>query len=308
MLRAFGVTDRGRVRPTNQDRFRIAPHLQLCIVADGLGGHNAGEVAAQVAVDAIIEYVAQGGEDASRPESVERVGSHNVVGSHDVAGFAHVVGSRFRGIRDNPVEVGSNHVVRSHDAVSGTSRWPFGYDASLSDAGNLLRTAVYVANIRVLEAAVLAREYSGMGTTIVAALVREGRLSVAHVGDSRLYLRQHGQLRQMTLDDSWITSVIASDPDANRTMLEHHPMRHALTNVVGARTRTRVHVTEQRLTAGDMFALTTDGVHGVLDDRRILQLIDEAASVAEATPALVRSALARGSQDNCTAVVAQYAV
>jgi protein phosphatase len=165
---------------------------------------------------------------------------------------------------------------------------------------------VYVANIRILETAVLAREYSGMGTTIVAALVRDGRLSVAHVGDSRLYLHQNRRFRQITTDDSWMAAAIATDPQLDRTLLHHHPMRHALTNVVGARTRTEVHVSEQALEGGEVLALTTDGVHGVLDDRRIQELIEDAAGVADIPAALVRSALVRGSRDNCTAVVAEY--
>jgi protein phosphatase len=249
MLRAHGITDKGRVRPTNEDCFGIAPDLQLCVVADGMGGHNAGEVAAQLAVDAITDYIAL-------PQADEM--------------------------------------------------WPFGYDDRLSAAGNLLRTAVYVANIHILEAAVLTHAYSGMGTTIVAALVRDGRLSVAHVGDSRLYLRRQGKLRQLTVDDSWMASMMATDPQADHTMLQHHPMRHALTNVVGVRTRTEVHVMEESLTGGEILALTTDGVHGVLDEARIQQLMDESACIDDLAPALVRCALARGSRDNCTAVVAEY--
>jgi serine/threonine protein phosphatase PrpC len=59
VLRAFGLTDKGRVRPTNEDCFGIDEELGLCVIADGMGGHNAGEVAARLAVDAVIDYVAQ---------------------------------------------------------------------------------------------------------------------------------------------------------------------------------------------------------------------------------------------------------
>ena len=65
--------------------------------------------------------------------------------------------------------------------------WPFGFDPSLSEAGNLIRTAIHLANMRVLETAGSSSAYTGMGTTLVAALVVDGRLSVGHVGDSRLY-------------------------------------------------------------------------------------------------------------------------
>jgi serine/threonine protein phosphatase PrpC len=267
MFRAYGVTERGRVRPTNEDCFGILAELQLCIVADGMGGHNAGEVAARLAVDAMTDYLAEAA---------------------------------------NPADAGSQNASRPgfHDEY-GVSRWPFGFDPSLSEGGNLLRTAVYLANLRILETAVLSREYAGMGTTIVAAMVRDGRLSVAHVGDSRLYLLAHSRLQQLTTDDSWVETAMAGGGHADGVMLQHHPMRHALTNVVGARARTDVHVSETVLRGGELFALTTDGVHGALDERRIQQLMD-ATPVAEVAAALVRSALVRGSRDNCTAVVGRY--
>jgi PPM family protein phosphatase len=260
MFRAYGVSERGRIRPTNEDCFGISPELQLCIVADGMGGHNAGEVAARLAVDAMVDYL---------------------------------------------IEAGTGAAVGSRDENAGVSRWPLGFDPSLSEGGNLLRTAVYLANLRILETAVLSREYAGMGTTIVAGLVRDGRLSVAHVGDSRLYLLTGGRLHRLTDDDSWVaTTTAARGEQAEAALLQHHPMRHALTNVVGARTRTEVHITETPLRGGDLLLLTTDGVHEYLDERRIQELMGEAASLADMPNALVRSALARGSRDNCTAVVA----
>src|SRR3954447_18527861 len=207
MFRAYGVTERGRIRPTNEDCFAISSQLQLCIVADGMGGHNAGEVAARLAVDAMVDYVAEAGNLAEPGSHGEDIGSH-----------------------------------RGYDG--GVSRWPLGFDPSLSEGGNLLRTAVYLANLRILETAVLSREYAGMGTTIVAGLVRDGRLSVAHVGDSRLYLLAHNRLQQLTTDDSWVEAAMAGGGHADGVMLQHHPMRHALTNVVGARARTDVHVSE----------------------------------------------------------------
>src|SRR6185369_2141434 len=133
MFRAYGVTERGRIRPTNEDCFAISSQLQLCIVADGMGGHNGGEVAARLAVDAMVDYVAEAGTTAE-----------TTAGRHE-ADAAH---------------------RRGYDG--GISRWPLGFDPSLSEGGNLLRTAVYLANLRILETAVLSREYTGMGTTIVA--------------------------------------------------------------------------------------------------------------------------------------------
>jgi serine/threonine protein phosphatase PrpC len=246
-LRAFGLTDKGRVRPTNEDCFAIHEELGLCVIADGMGGHNAGEVAARLAVDAVVAFV-----------------------------------------RD-PAE-----------------RHPFGSDPALSVDGNLLRSAIHRANVQIREAALTSLDLAGMGTTVVAARERDGRLSVAHVGDSRLYLLAQGQLRQVTQDDSWMASMLAHDPDADPLLLQYHPLRNVLTNVVGARLKPDVHVAEATLTAGDLLLLSTDGVHGVLDHERLGRLMLEEQNLEAMTGAVISAALARGSRDNCTAVVARY--
>ncbi|MCU1381350.1 MAG: protein serine/threonine phosphatase [Acidobacteria bacterium] len=262
-LRAYGLTDKGHVRPTNEDCFAIHEELGLCVIADGMGGHNAGEVAARLAVDAVVDYVAS---------------------------------SQYR-CRAGVAPVG---------AGEDPAPWPFGFDPSFTADGNLLRTAIHLADVQIREAAFASHDYAGMGTTIVAARISEGRLSVAHVGDSRLYLVAGGALRQLTQDDSWVVSMLAHDPDTDPLLLEHHPMRNALTNVVGARSRTEVHLVEQTLTGGERLLLSTDGVHGVLDERRIARVMLEEDDPRAMAHGVVNAALARGSRDNCTAVVAVY--
>jgi PPM family protein phosphatase len=256
VIRAFGLSDKGRVRSVNEDCFAIQEELGLCVIADGLGGHNAGEVAAHLAVDAVVNAIR---------------------------------------CRATP----------SADRAD-TDAWPFGYDPSLSPDGNLLRTAIHLASVQILETAISANQYAGMGTTIVAVRVTDGRLSVAHAGDSRLYLVARGRLRQVTRDDSWLASILAHDPHANRDALQLHPMRNALTNVVGAMKRTTVHVVEQRLEGGEVLLLSTDGVHGVLDDDRLERMLTEDDEPRTIAQKVVSAALARGSRDNCTAVVARY--
>jgi protein phosphatase len=249
VLAAFGVTDKGRVRPINEDCFAIQEELGLCVIADGMGGHNAGEVASRLAVDTVVE------------------------------------------------------VIRDWSSIA---LHPFGVDAALSDAGNVLRTAVLLANAQILEQATTTEHYAGMGTTVVVTRVTGGRLVVGHVGDSRLYLFDGRTLRQVTRDDSWVATVLATDPKADPLLLQHHPMRNALTNVVGARPRTEVHVVEEALAGGELLLLTTDGVHGVLDDERLEGLMREEEHPRELAERVVAAALTRGSRDNCTAIVARY--
>jgi protein phosphatase len=247
VFRAHGVSDKGGIRPVNEDCFGVYEDLGLCIVADGMGGHNAGEVAARMAVDAVVDH--------------------------------------FR--------------LANHD-------WPFGASAALSPEANRVRNAILLANVQILETAVMAGDYAGMGTTVVAASIANGRLTVGHVGDSRLYVYANRTLRQVTHDDSWMETILAREPDAHPLVLRHHPMRHALTNVVGARPRTDVHIVEETLEGGELLILTTDGIHGILDAACIARLAardDPPRTIAEN---LVAAALARGTHDNCTAVVGQY--
>ena len=245
MLLACGSTDKGPLRPINEDCVGIDERLGLCVLADGMGGHNAGEIAARIAVDAVTDYIRE------------------------------------------PVNVA----------------WPFGFERSCGEATNLLRTAILLANVRILEAAASVDEYAGMGTTIVAALVRDGELSVAHVGDSRLYLLG-ARLQQLTRDDSW-SAMLAADARVDPALLQHHPMRNALTNVVGVGACTEVHVLEQTLRGGERLVLTSDGVHGVLDHERVEQLASQ-GDIRAASQSLVAAALACGTRDNCSAIVAEY--
>ena len=120
------------------------------------------------------------------------------------------------------------------------------------------------------------------------------------------YLLAGDHIRQLTHDDSWMASMLAEDPAADVARLERHPMRNALTNVVGARRRTNVHVVEEVLGGGELLLLSTDGVHGELDDDRIEQLMLDSGDLRETATNLVAAALARGSHDNCTALVARY--
>jgi protein phosphatase len=252
VLRAYGASDRG-LRPTNQDCFAAEDSLGLCIVADGLGGHQGGDVAARLAVDAILEFV------------------------------------RARARRNEPP----------------ADPWPMGFDATLSESANLLRTAIQLAGMRILEAAVGDLGLAGMATTVVSALASGSRVSIGHVGDSRLYLARQGRVQLLTEDDSWMATMLSREPSADRSRFSHHPMRGALTNVVGSRIGTDVHVLEETLEDGDLLILTTDGVHDAVDDHELAGVAFGSA-LDDVAPRLVETALRRGSHDNCTAVVARY--
>src|SRR5437016_1395048 len=212
LLTAHGATHPGNVRKSNEDSVLSDPGLGLFIVADGMGGHNAGEVASRLAVEAIKGFLSL---------------------SHDGEDFT----------------------------------WPYGVNPSLSFHGNRLMTSVKLANRRVFKVGESRDEYTGLGTTVVAALIEEGQLVVAGVGDSRIYSYREGKLEQITQDDSWVATVLARDPGRDEASLASHPMRHVLTNVLGAREQLEMDVDERPLADAEVLLLCSDGLHGSPDDR-----------------------------------------
>jgi protein phosphatase len=251
LLQASAVSDVGHVRKTNEDAFIADLEVSLFAVADGMGGHDAGEVASALAIEAVSTFIERSAGDTD---------------------FS----------------------------------WPYGIDRFLSYDANRLRTAIHLANRRIFRTAESNDDYNGMGTTVVAALVTGARMSVGHVGDSRLYLFRGGTARQLTEDDSWAATILAQDPRMNPADIARHPMRNVLTNVLGARDHVDVHISEHELWPGDICLLCTDGLHGVIDDRALAALVTREPDLQLAARLLVDAALDHGSRDNVTALLIRY--
>jgi PPM family protein phosphatase len=242
---AAGHTDTGPVRAGNEDALRIEAALGLYAVADGMGGHRAGEVASHLALATLVDQVS-----ASRQP-----------------GFS----------------------------------WPYGRDPERDDASNELAHAVRAANARVVEAGELDPQLSGMGTTLTALALGAGQVAIASVGDSRGYLVRDGAVRLLTHDDTWLASVMGRDA-AREAAARSHPMRHVLTSIVGARDAAEPELVLHDARAGDVFVLTTDGLHNVVDDDTIGRLAAE-GGIDQAVTRLVGEALARRTTDNATVVI-----
>lgn len=251
MLAASAVSDVGRVRKTNEDAFVADLDVSLFCVADGMGGHDAGEVAAALAIDAITAFVRR-------------------------------------------------------SAVDTDFSWPYGIDRTLSYDGNRLRTAVQLANRKVFRTAESSNDYNGMGTTVVCALISGGRMAVAHVGDSRLYLVRRGRITRLTADDSWAATILSQDPRMTAADVARHPMRNMLTSVIGAREQVEVHLAEHELEPGDVVLLSSDGLHGTLDDTTLAQIATNQRDLHIAAREMVDAALDAGSRDNVTALIVRY--
>jgi protein phosphatase len=131
-------------------------------------------------------------------------------------------------------------------------------------------------------------------------------VAIGSVGDSRLYLFANGALEQVTQDDTWAATILAQDPDMRMEDIANHPMRNVLTNVLGGRPTVEVRMAERELRGGETLVLCSDGVHGVLDEARIVEILQRRDDVNAIAQAIVDAALERGSRDNVTALVVRY--
>ena len=246
VLEAFGLTNIGPARQTNEDCFASVEELCLFAVADGMGGSAAGEVVAQLAIESIENFVRR---------------------SHETTDFS----------------------------------WPYGVEATLSVDANRLRTAVCLANRRIHRLSERYDDYLGMGTTVVCGLLSGPQLVVANVGDSRLYVFDGVNLTQVTMDDSWVATVLGGESSGQLPL-----SRHVLTNVLGARPDTEVHVFERQLVGGELLLLCSDGLHGSVPDETLQRVLTAHEHLPELVQALLCTALDHGSRDNITALVVRY--
>jgi protein phosphatase len=198
------------------------------------------------------------------------------------------------------VDVIASFVRRSGEDAEIT--WPFGFHGDASFEGNRLRTAVKLANRAILRKAASADEYSGMGTTVVAALVSAHRpqLTYLSVGDSRIYLIRAGAILQLTRDDSWEgVSWDAGEDEAARASV-----RHVLTKALGAADDVDFEVSDMKQLGGDVLLLCSDGLTNMLSDDRILQIVTASgADLDRACRELIAAANAEGGRDNVSVVL-----
>jgi len=251
MLEAFGQTDVGRRRKLNEDNFLVDTEAHLYAVCDGMGGHNAGEVASQMAIEALGAFI-----------------------------------------------------QKSHKEKEIT--WPYGLDVALSFDGNRLKTAIKLANKKVYKAADNREEYTGMGTTVVAALVSEKLLTVGSAGDSRCYSLRDGALKQLTKDDSWVSAAWA-EGILNADEIERHPLKNVITKAVGAKDTIELDVVEHTLAPGELILLCSDGLHAMISDQDILRALTPVpTALPEAAEKLIAAANEAGGKDNVSVVLLRY--
>jgi len=245
-LEATARTDTGPVRENNEDNFLVDLDSGLFVVADGMGGHAAGEVASSIAVETVGEVLLE--------------------------------------------EIDPDETRISVDVSTG--------DARIRER---LRYTMNQASLRIRKEAMSDSAQMGMGTTLVALLIEDGKAHLGHVGDSRAYRLRGGQLTLLTKDHT----VVQQEVDAGRLTPELArivPHKNILTQSVGYHGPVEPDTMSESVEPGDIYMLCSDGLTDPLDDDQLLQIMS-GVPVDDLAELLVMKALEHGTEDNVTVVV-----
>lgn len=169
----------------------------------------------------------------------------------------------------------------------------------------VLTDAIQKANHLIFERSANDPELHGMGTTAIAALVRDETLTLGHVGDSRCYLLRDGFLWQVTRDHSLVQEKIRAGL-ITREEAKTDRMKNVITRSVGFEGVVSVEIYESDLLPGDLFLLCSDGLSGQLTDAELQEILNEGRETLDAcTETLIRRANANGGDDNISAILVE---
>jgi PPM family protein phosphatase len=171
------------------------------------------------------------------------------------------------------------------------------------DVAAALGDALTRANARVYAEAQSNPDLRGMGTTTSALVVRGDEAWFAHVGDSRIYLVRHDEIRQLTEDHSLVASMVREGL-LTAQEAETHPRRNVLQRSIGVSEQVEIDVSGPlKIESGDTFIICSDGLHGVVKENELRDVARQ--SIENAADEFIRRALERGAPDNVTVIVAR---
>lgn len=241
-MKAFALTNMGVRRNTNQDYAYVSEQNvgnlpNILIVADGMGGHKAGEVASEQAVNAVLESIKQN-------ESTDKI--------------------------------------------------------------TIIEEAISKANEKVLNMATSDEKFKGMGTTLVVATLENNVLYVANVGDSRLYLIDNDDIRQITRDHSLVQEMVSLgelDKESART----HARKNVITRAIGVNEKIIADFFEADITENTKILLCSDGLSNMVEDSQINDIVKEYAgkTLEDTVHRLIDIANENGGLDNIAVVLAE---
>lgn len=167
----------------------------------------------------------------------------------------------------------------------------------------LIRKAMVEANKEVFELSQAYKEYSGMGTTVVVALIYRGRLYIGHIGDSRVYRLRQSVLRQLTKDHSYVQELLRQGTITIEEAKDH-PQKNVLLKALGCDRDIVPDVITKGFVKGDIILLCSDGLTNMVDDKQIYEIIMKNTSDLNiACKMLIDTANGNGGADNISAII-----
>lgn len=178
------------------------------------------------------------------------------------------------------------------------------YDARLKEQEILgvMQEAAALSNTAVYEYAQLSEEYHGMGTTLVAALIRDSVAYVVNVGDSRAYHLSKDGIQMITEDHS-VVEMMVQRGEITREEAKHHPVKNLITRAIGTEAVVLIDVFTQPLKSGESILLCSDGLSNMMADQEILFEVEHGADRSDCCKRLLHIAEERGAPDNVTVVL-----
>ena len=180
-----------------------------------------------------------------------------------------------------------------------------GYKKSMSQGNikSMIINAVHRANTAIYERASQATELQGMGTTAVVMLAANSKLHVAHVGDSRAYLKNRNGIRQLTMDHSYVQDLV-NFGQITKEEARTHPRRNIITRVLGVHNDVNVDYAVWDFDTGDLALACTDGLTNYIDEDLLEEYVDRNGQDGKnLVHELIQFAVSSGGSDNITIAV-----
>jgi protein phosphatase len=190
-------------------------------------------------------------------------------------------------------------------AADPEATWPYKMDKARGYEENRLITSIKLANLRIFESAQRDPKLRGMGTTVVAIVVVDDGVLIAHVGDSRVYRLRDGQLEQLTEDHSLLNDYIKMKK-LSEEEIKNFPHKNVIVRALGMKESVKVDTVLDPPKPGDIYILCSDGLCGPVTDEQIREIVGgHATDLKQACSALIDKANAAGGPDNITVVTAK---
>ena len=235
------LSDKGIIREQNEDFWNIVLDNKgnpiAFIIADGMGGHMAGDVASRMAVEIISQEICR---------SLETINSSTVIA--------------------------------------------------------FLENAVNLANDEIYKYSLLNLNGTGIGTTLTLGLIHSGKITIAHIGDSRFYLIRGGAIQSMTRDHSFVGELVEKGV-LDQEEARNHPLRNQITRALGYEKNIEIDFYNIDVKKGDIYLFCTDGLTVKVSSDELLTMLEQEKDLNVILKNMVELANQRGGDDNITAII-----